>query len=301
MPSVRYSLEDINKIKQNGFTFSLPQDTQELIMSLSKLVGSPDYIKTPVFQKKRREINANEPDWELIKQFKPTEKVKRTDDEELVQDIKRSMNKMTDKNYDTLRDEIFKALSNLENTDIYNTVLDIIFNLASSNRFYSQVYAKLYTELMEKSSEVFTERIQKELGTYMEHFNTIKNVDANEDYEAFCDNNKRNEERKALTEFFCHLMRLDVISVEEMSSVFTNLMTKVRDIIDNGEEKHTMVELAENIFILLSNCVEHFNSADKFAHMVAEVKEISEMKAKQHPGLSNKSLFKLMDVIDIKV
>ena len=301
MPSVRYSLEDINKIKQNGFTFSLPQTTQDLIMNLSKLVGSPDYIKTPVFQKKRREITANEPDWELIKQFKPTEKVKRSDHEELVQDIKRSMNKMTDKNYDTLRDDIFKTLSDLENTDIYDTVMDIIFNLASSNRFYSRVYAKLYKELMDKSSEVFTQRIRKEMNAYMERFSIIRSVDANQDYEAFCDNNKRNEERKAATEFFSHLMAMEVVSVEEMTTLFDQLMEQTMSVLEDSEQKHKMVELVENIFILLSSGASYFNAADRFTGMVAQVKEIADMKVKEHPGLSNKSLFKLMDVIDIKV
>ena len=90
-------------------------------MNLSKLVGSPDYIKTPTFQKRRKE-NGSEPDWDLIKQFKPTAKVERTDNEQLMQDIKGSMNKMTDKNYETLRDDILTKLSELENTDVYDRI-----------------------------------------------------------------------------------------------------------------------------------------------------------------------------------
>ena len=30
---MKYSLEDVNKIKQQGFSFDLPKSTQELIMS----------------------------------------------------------------------------------------------------------------------------------------------------------------------------------------------------------------------------------------------------------------------------
>lgn len=300
MATMRYTLEDINRIKQQGFSYELTKETQDLIMNLSKLVGSPDYIKTPTFQKRRKE-NGSEPDWDLIKQFKPTAKVERTDNEQLMQDIKGSMNKMTDKNYETLRDDILTKLSELENTDVYDRILDIIFNVASSNRFYSKVYATLYKELMEKSSEVFSLRMNTELSNYVSRFLTIVNVNASDDYEGFCENNKKNEEHKSLTEFFVHLMSMDVISVDKLVSVYSQLVDQVNIFIDNGEQKHTVVELSENIFILINSGAGFFNDAGKLDEMKSLISGITKMKAKDHPGLSNKSLFKFMDVMDIKV
>jgi hypothetical protein len=300
MATMRYRLEDINRIKQQGFSYELTKETQELIMNLSKLVGSPDYIKTPTFQKRRKD-NSGEPDWDLIKQFKPTAKVERTDNEQLMQDIKGSMNKMTDKNYETLRVDILTKLGELENTDVYDRILDIIFNVASSNRFYSKVYATLYKELMEKSSEVFSLRMNTELSNYISRFLTIVTVNASDDYEAFCENNKKNEEHKALTEFFVHLMSMDVISVDKLVSVYSQLVDQVNSNIDNGEQKHTVIELSENIFILINSGAVFFNDAGKLDEMMSLISGITKMKATDHPGLSNKSLFKFMDVMDIKV
>ena len=296
---MQYNLDDVNKIKLGGINFELPKATQELIMNLSKLVGSPDYIKTPTFQKKKKD--PNEPDWDLIKQFKPTAKVERTDNEQIMQDIKRAMNKMTDKNYDTLLAEIMDSLTKLENTDEFNHVLDIIFNLASSNRFYSKVYATLYKELMEKSSTVFTQRINEELTSYVSRFKEIKNINANEDYEAFCDNNKKNEELKAMTEFFSNLMLMDVISVERMNGIFQELLKMVTEFLPDAEQKHTIVELSENIFILMSSGASLFSQTERFAEMMAGVNAIAKLKIGANPGLSNKSLFKFMDITDIKV
>ena len=294
-----YNLDDVNKIKLSGFDFKLPKKTQELIMNLSKLVGSPDYIKTPIFQKKKRD--PNEPDWDLIKQFKPTAKVDRSDNEEIMQDIKRAMNKMTDKNYNTLLDDIVSGLEKLEDTEEFNLVLDIIFNLATSNRFYSKVYASLYRDLMEKSSDIFTSRMQSELASYVSRFREIKNVDANEDYEGFCDNNKKNEELKALTEFFVNLTQMDIISIEKMQSVFNDIMMLVDKYIEDAEHKHNVVELSENIFIFINAGASCFSESGHFSDMISRVKAISNMKLKEHPGLSNKSLFKFMDITDIKV
>ena len=295
----RYNLDDVNRIKLSGFDFELPQKTQDLIMSLSRLVGSPDYIKTPTFQKKKRD--PNEPDWDLIKQFKPTAKVDRSDNEEIIQDIKRAMNKMTDKNYDILLVDIVTGLEKLEDTEEFNLVLDIIFNLASSNRFYSKVYANLYKDLMEKYSDIFTSRMKNELASYVSRFTLIKNVDANHDYEAFCDNNKKNEELKALTEFFVNLTLMDIISIEKMHLVFNDIMELVDTYIQDEEKKHSVVELSENIFIFINTGATCFSESGHFSNMISRVERISKMKIKEHPGLSNKSLFRFMDVIDIKI
>jgi hypothetical protein len=297
----KYSLDDINHIKQQGFNFTLPQKTQDLIMQLSKLVGSPDYIKTPVFQKRKTTRENGEPDWELLKQFKPTAKVERTDNEELIQIVKGALNKMTDKNYDEMRDLIFEKLGELEGSTEYDVALDIIFNVASSNRFYSEVYAKMYKVLMDKSSVIFKERLQKEVDAYIERFSEIKIVNPNEDYEAFCEVNKENEQRKAMTEFFVNLMKMDVISLDEMVNIYYQLCDLVSMLVDDSEHKHTIVELSENIFILTEKGAQTFTNAKLFQEMVSKIKPITKMKVKEHQGLSNKSLFKFMDIMDIKV
>jgi len=298
--STRYSLEDVTKIKHFGFTFELPKVTQELIMDLSKLVGSPDYIKTPIFQKKKPD---SEPDWNMIKKFKPTAKVERTDNEVLIQNVKVSLNKMTDKNYDTMRDVVFENLSKLETTDLFDSVNDIIFNIASSNRFYSKVYATLYKELIVTPiiGEKFQERLKNEISNYLERYANIKIIDANEDYEAFCEANKENERRKAMTEFFIHLMILNVIDVSDIKNIYDKLCDLTLEHKFSEEHKQTNIEISENIYIIINSGCTVFKEQGLIVSMIDKVRAISNLKVKQHPGLSNKASFKFMDVIDIKV
>ena len=192
-------------------------------------------------------------------------------------------------------------MAKLENTNEYSLVLDIIFNVASSNRFYSEVYAKIYKELLDKSSDMFRERLQKEVVTYIERFSSIQNVNPNEDYEAFCEVNKENEHRKAMTEFFVNLMKMKVISGDEMLNIYHNLCDIVLVLVEDAENKHTVVELSENIFIMMEKGASFFSENKVFTEMVDRLKPVTKMKVKDHPGLSNKSLFKFMDVMDIKV
>ena len=61
---------------------------------------------------------------------------------------------------------ILVDMEKLEGTDEMTIVQDAIFNTASSNRFYSKVYAKLYSRFIEKYP-YFRERIDKEIATYI--------------------------------------------------------------------------------------------------------------------------------------
>ena len=50
--TMKYSLENFNIISFNGFKFDFPEDTLKIISELSLEVGSPNYVKTPIFQKR---------------------------------------------------------------------------------------------------------------------------------------------------------------------------------------------------------------------------------------------------------
>jgi len=51
-----YTLNDINNILFQGFDFKLPDETLKIISELALQVGSPDYVKTPVFQKRENSM-----------------------------------------------------------------------------------------------------------------------------------------------------------------------------------------------------------------------------------------------------
>ena len=291
-----YTMDRIKEIKDGGFEFSLPDSAKDLIMNLSKLVGSPDYIKTPVFKKKRQQQN-NAQDWELLKKFKPTEKVERSDNEQVVQTIKTAMNKITDKNYDAMLESILNDMTKLEGTDEMTIVQDAIFNTASSNRFYSKVYAKLYCCFIERYP-YFNDRIKTELNDYISQFRTIKKVNPDEDYELFCEINKENERRKALTEFFVNLMFEGVIESSYLVESFNNLYDVLMGVVNDADQKHSIIEISENMFILLNTGKENFR--DSWEGIRDKVSVLAKMSVKKNPGISNKSLFKFMDIMDIK-
>ena len=55
----RYTLQTINDIIFQGFDYSLPESTVKIISEIALQVGAPDYVKTPVFQKRYNNLKGD--------------------------------------------------------------------------------------------------------------------------------------------------------------------------------------------------------------------------------------------------
>ena len=93
-----------------------------------------------------------------------------------------------------------------------------IFDIASSNRYYSKIYADLYSDLSSKYNFI-TEQYLQNLNKFTELFNNIEYVDSNVNYDRFCEINKINEKRKSLASFYINLMYCGVIPKDEIKSI----------------------------------------------------------------------------------
>ena len=58
--SMVYEINDFKTIKENGFDYTIPEESRKLITLLANLVGSPNYSKSPYFiktdKKKKKHI-----------------------------------------------------------------------------------------------------------------------------------------------------------------------------------------------------------------------------------------------------
>ena len=101
-----YSIKEINNIIDDGFDYTLPEETLKTIEILSQKVGAPSYIKTPNFQKKyynknykkhrNKGTNVTDDEWKSIREFKKTE-IKKDGDNIYIEKITCLLNKLTDR------------------------------------------------------------------------------------------------------------------------------------------------------------------------------------------------------------
>ena len=331
--TLRYNLDTINDIIFQGFDYSLPEKTMKIISEIALQVGAPDYVRTPVFQKrenpmkseqqvaqkesfKRKKGNkateiVNDEDWDVIRTsaqaFQSTKLEENVGISAQIDIIRTYLNKLTDKNYTDMLNKIVEVIDkfiaeNIQPEEMIR-VSTIVFDIASNNRFYSKIYADLYSDLSSKYAFLLT-MIEENLSKFADLFNCIEYVDSNVNYDKFCENNKKNEKRKSLSAFYINLMSNGVIPQKTVMIITRNLLAQIYQFISQEDKKNEVDELTENVAILYKKELYENDDGDEYSQIegytIEEVIEkIAKSKVKDYKSLTNKSLFKFMDMIDM--
>jgi hypothetical protein len=290
----------------------------ETISNLAMQVGSPNYDRTPIFKKRENPMKVeptmtvqkdsgkkrrgkatevlNDDDWDTIRTFQTTKIEAKTGIEGDFDTIRSFINKMTDKNY------IDKIVTENSETDLSNIGTNI-FEVASSNRYYSKIYADLYSDLSQKY-DFIREKYQENLKQFISLFTNIEYVDPNENYDRFCEINKINEKRKSLATFYINLMNNGIISETEIMQITRNLLADVYKFISVENKKNEVEELTETVALLYKKELYKEDEGDAYeqieGYTISEIIErIANSKIKDYKSLTNKALFKFMDLIDM--
>jgi hypothetical protein len=316
----RYSVQDIENIIFNGIAFKLSDDTIKMISELANQVGAVDYIKTPQFPKKivenahsnshkshifskggkHKNIEIKDEDWDAIRNFQATEIKKREGIDANIDTIRKHLNKLTEKNYDKLLSQIKNEMNPLLEhftASEFEKIGDSIFGIASGNAFYSNVYAKLYKNLMDEFDFMKT-ILDSRLNTFLELFTTIEYCNPNDNYDKFCENNKINEKRRALTTFYVNLMKEGVIEQDNVINIIKHIQTLIFEKINQSGNKEIVDEISENMYILVVNSYSDLNEHSDWDDIVSNVETISKYKVKDYPSITTKTVFKCMDILD---
>jgi len=299
--ALKYTLNDFETIKFEGFDFIIPDVTLAFISELTKHVGSPSYIKTPIFKKKT--IDKPQENWGAVRNTFQATKIEQKQGLELQIDLIRShLNKISDKNYIDYRNKIIDIFDELVVNNISSEnmmrICSSLFEIASNNRFYSKLYADLYSDLINKYDEMNV-IFENSLGSFMCLFDKIEYVDPVVDYDAFCRNNKDNERRRSLSAFFVNLMYNKIISKDKLVSLLVILLTQVYTFIKLENKKNEVDELTENIALLFKKEFIDTDIQIEGMSLIQSMEHLAKSKSKTYASLSNKSIFKYMDILEL--
>ena len=319
---MKYTLENFSNILFNGFEIKLPDETLNIISDIAQHVGSPSYIKTPVFhkrevvpgknnnqqmgggdgyKKKRRNKNnenMNDDDWESIRNFQATKIEQKVGIDSKIVIIRSLINKITDKTYVELTNKIIETLDELIQDETCEEEMmkvgNSIFDIASNNRFYSKLYADLYAVLIHRY-EIIKVVFEKSFNTFLELFQNIEHVNPEDDYNKFIKITAENEKRKSLSSFFVNLMLNGIITKKKIIEITCDLMGEVLKLMKEENKKSVVDEITENISLLYNkDLFENIKIDDELFTDI--INRLSLCKVKTYPSLSNKSIFKYMDL-----
>ena len=330
MKTMRYTLNDFNELIFNGFNYELPQETIKVISEISLEVGSPNYVKTPVFQKRENSMKTDptttkdvqnlkkkrgnkgmedlsSEDWVSLRNFQTTKIEEKVGIDAHIDIIRSYLNKLTDKTYADILIKITAVLDTIiggnDNADDVSKVSLTIFEIASTNRYYSKIYDDLYSAIITKY-DVMKDEVDKSLSKIMDLFNIFEYVDPKVNYDKFCEINKNNEKRKALCSFFVNLSINGIIPNKTITNVTRNLLYQIYTFILQEDKKNEVDELTENVAILYkkefySDEVERDYELIDGQTILQVIEKIAHGKVKDYKSLTNKTIFKFMDMIDM--
>jgi hypothetical protein len=329
----QYSILDYEDITNAGFLCNLSQETLDIISKLSEQVGAPTYIKTPIFLKKEnRSIggvgggsgsggggggggfkkNKNKPseitddDWEVIRAFQTTQKHVSEGIQKNVDNIRGYLNKITDANEEAMTKDIKAEISQLiEHDTSHENMMKIgysIFNIASSNSFYSALYARLFKSLM-NDYDIFKKIFEDNFKEFMNLFESIEFVDPKKNYDKFCEYTKTNDKRRAMSLFVVNLMINNIISKDEIIEIIKQLQTLISSYLHKPEKANEVEELTENLFIVITKSKDYLGKDETKSSWESIIKNIEfvtvlKPKMKEYPSITNKTIFKHMDIFE---
>lgn len=333
--TTKYNLQQMLDISFGNFTFEIPEDTYNMINHLCVQVGSTGlttnmYQKTdtrvsselsglginkginPKKRKGNKAMEVSSEEWESIRTFQATKLEQKSGVDSDIDQIRLYLNKLTDKNFLDMRDNIIARIDKIcgetDDTSVINRLGGILYDLCSSNKFYAKIYADLFAELATKYEwlgQLFNDKVKN----IMVQYTDIKYVDADKDYDGFCTMNKINERRRALTTFIFHLTVNNYIRKEEMVKVLRDLLSMIDNFVMQVDKKNEVDELTENVALLFNKEIieEVIDDADdeedyyvNYNYPIIDiVNKLAKSKAKDYPSLSNKAIFKYMDLVEM--
>jgi hypothetical protein len=264
-------------------------------------------------RKGNRNMEVRDDDWESLRTFQATKILEKNGIDLHIDALRSLLNKISDKTYLDIREKIIVKMDEVLadpdfDEEVGTKVSTAFYDIAANNKFFSKIYADLYAEIVTKYSfmkVLFDSKYEK----FIDDFKNMTFVDAKVNYDLFCEANKLNENRKANTQFFVNLAVNGFLEKKLIVMNLKDLLEVVMSMINQTDKKNEVDEITENIAILYKKDIvdavlddpdcdeeDYEVSGDSIADTVTI---LARSKAKDFKSLSNKSIFKYMDLVEM--
>mgnify|MGYP002640334007 CR=1 FL=1 len=300
-----YNLEQFIDIASNLNKHVLSEDVLSIYDKLLKELN----INTHTIESEQKEKRHKRPKnnkHELLSsgkvvEFKQKETAEKTDYEKIMINIRGSLNKLTSKNYVTqieLLKSYLEEVSGMNDESYLMECSNYLFDVASKNSFYSEMYATIYIELS-NIYPIFEERKEQFMVDCTDGLDTIIYVDESQDYEGFCKNNKRNDIRRSMNTLLINLYKKNQCNIQCILKMTTAIFDKIEANKTTASQIHITEELTENLFIFISELIGELKEHTSWDIILNNITDYTKCKLSDYPGLTTRIKFKFMDMMDI--
>jgi hypothetical protein len=295
-----YNINDYLSISAAS-TYCLSESSKLVIQFLSNRFGASTV--TEARHRDRRNGKSHKDDsWATVRDFKPTVVAEKKEGvEQWVSEIRGALNKISIKNYDANANLIIEKLREISGAvaaseQEIKSVATNIFEIASTNKFFSEIYANLYKRLMDEFPDIFTSILDICIQGFTNTMKSIQYVDQNTNYDEFCKYNKENDKRKATSVFITNLVKAGVIPISTVIWLVKELHDILTLYMKEAGKLNEVEEITENIFLLLTNYNDILR--ESVGELKMHMKSLAEVKPKELPSMSSRAIFKYIDILE---
>ena len=265
-------MEISNSIDRNEK--KLPEESAKIIKNVKNKLkikdfqdGSHDSMFEPIIVKKKREI---------------------------INDLYKVLNKITNKTYDKFSEEIIHIIDELNDNNSNKTdfISKKIFEIISNSSINSNLYAKLCKDIIEKHpyfKELFTENLQ----LYLDNFKNIEYISPNEDYDKFCLYIKHIEKMKHFTLFMVQCMYFTICELDNIIDILLYFQDRSLETLHLAEHIAENEQITDTVFIIIKEIIDFAMVHEKWGQILSNHTKLHQFNG---AGKNNKIRFKLMDI-----
>ena len=331
----KFNLQQTNAVIFAGFHYIIPDDTINAFNFLTAQIGSNAFINSNIYQKKEKEPEKEDldqgfkpdkrkkrgnkgmevcgEDWDNIRSFQATKIEQKSGLDAIIDKLKLAMSKLTKDKYMLIKDQIVDILNEIIEVEPDMDVLterigNIMFDIVLSNKTLLKLYADLLADLL-GTYVWLRQSLDNRFIKYLDLFKDMKYYDPDKNYDQFCDMNVINEKRKLTSQIFVYLSLNGLIPRLSIYELLVSLLRTMSEYINQPDKKFEVDEIAENMAILFNKdiikAVEDADDYDEDLYIINGLTIIelitvfAKSKAKDYKSLSNKSIFKCMDLVEM--
>lgn len=236
-----------------------------------------------------------------VSKFKNQESA--VEDKILNQVILNKLNKFSATNYDEIKSFLQQILDSDEKEFLQSFML-LVFKKAATEPTYCPLYARMISELSTQYKTLYSELITL-YTTYLKIFEEISENESTS-YDGILQRTSEKNHRLGYSQFLAELTSLGVLEQEQLEKLYVTIINQIRLYAVDGEEKQQLIDEYVDCLLRMTRAFKG-NKKPKLIQIrqglsntcQESISDILSKRTTLFPGLTKKSMFGLMDCLDI--
>jgi len=210
--------------------------------------------------------------------------------------ILNKLNKFSEVNYEEVK-QFLKQIIDSDDTIFLKEFMKLVFRKAASEQMYCPLYARLICEL----SSQYT-CLQKEFESlYKDYLNIFEDIDESKcpDYETFVKRNREKMYRLGYSQFLAELISKGVLQSDDLILLFSKIFEQISNASRESKDKAIIIDEYIQCILRMTRALKNTETINSIHCFEEPIEYLIQNQATEFPGLTKKSVFTLMDCLDI--